>query len=147
MTAAISYSSLALDPVIRGLKNAHAFLQKAASHIEATGDDSNDYLTARLAPDMKNLIEQVHYFTYTAKSIPPHINVNISTLTLSDEDKTFPDLLARINRTIEYLEGIDDKRFEGQEGMELTMKFANGAVQVKYSTLQYVQMYAQPNFW
>ena len=147
MTAALSYHKLALGPIITGLKNAHAFISKGVAHIEAEGDDPNDYLTARLAPDMIDFIEQVQRFTDSAKGIPSRVNPDVAVFTLPDEEKTFPELLDRINRTIDYLEGVDEKSFEGKEGVEITMEFAGGAVQVTYSTLEYVMTFAHPNFW
>ncbi|KAF2818676.1 hypothetical protein CC86DRAFT_156018 [Ophiobolus disseminans] len=147
MTLAVAYHTLALRSVIRGLNNAHAFITKGVAHIESQGHDPNDYLTTRLAPDMLNFTEQIQRFTDAAKSIPPNVNPDIEKLTLPDEEKTFPELLDRIKRTIAYLEGVDAKLFEGREGAEVTLKVRQGAIQITFPTLEYVTVHAQPNFW
>jgi hypothetical protein len=147
MPVALSYHRLALYPLITGLKNAHAFISKAAAHVESEGHDAADYTTARLYPDMYDFTQQVYRFTDGAKGIPPRVNPDNAVLTLPDVEKTFPELLERITRTIEYLEGIEEKSFEGREGAEVIMSFAKGTVQVRFTALEYVQVYAQPNFW
>lgn len=147
MTAAISFHKLALGPLINGLKNAHYFISKGQAHAEAQGHDPNDYLTARLHPDMYDFITQVQRFTDTAKFMPSRVNPDIPTITLPDVEKTFPELLDRITRTIEYLESVDEKSFEGRESSDCTMKFAKGTIMVEYTALEYVTMFGQPNFW
>jgi hypothetical protein len=147
MTTAISFHKIALGPLILGLKNAHHCISKGAAHATAQNIDPNDFLTASLHPDMRDLIYQVQRFTDAAKFIPSRINSSNSSITLPDEEKTFPDILARIKRTTEYLEGIEEKSFEGKENNEVVLELGGGTVEVKFSAYEYVAFFAQPNFW
>lgn len=143
----ITFHGLALVPILSGLKNIHVVLSKGAAHAESLGHDAADYTSARLAPDMLNLAEQVHRLTDSAKAIPPRVNPENAGLTLPDVETTFPELLTRIETTIKYLEGIDAKSFEGRENEDVELVFAKGAFKVDFKALEYVQVYAQPNFW
>ena len=147
MSSTLTFHHIALDPVINGLKNAHALLTKAEAHIKDKGDNADDYLNARLYPDMFHLILQVQRFTDTAKSIATRANPKNSEFVQKDEEKTFPELLERITRTIEYLEGVDPKSFEGREDVQITAQFAGGRIEVDYSVSEYIVMFAHPNFW
>jgi hypothetical protein len=147
MSTAISFHKISLDPLILGLKNAHHFISKGAAHATAQNVDPNDFLTASLHPDMKDFIYQVQRFTDAAKFIPTRINPSNPSITLPDEEKTFPEVLARIKRTTEYLESIEEKSFESKENSEVTLELGGGTVEVKFTAYEYVANFAQPNFW
>lgn len=143
--AALTFHNVALTPIIGGLKNAHAFITKGYEHSKTQDIDPTDFLTARLHPDMMDFTYQIYRFTDSAKFIPNRVNPAVEGFSLPDEEKSFPELLQRIERTIKYLEGVDASHFEGREGEQVVMKF--GPVEVKFTALQYVLQFAQPNFW
>jgi hypothetical protein len=144
-TTRLSFHRVSLSPLIRGLKNASHIIAKGQSHAQSQGHNEDDYLTARLHPDMKDLIYQVQRFTDAAKFIPPRIDPSGPTISLPDTEKTFDELLARVKRTTEYLESIEEKAFEGKEGEEIVIKM--GAREARFSAAEYVLTMAQPNFW
>lgn len=147
MATSLSFHHTTLSPIIAGLKNAKAWIAKGQQHAQSQGIDPNDYLTARLYPDMYDFIEQVQRFTDAAKFLPPRVNPAIPAITLPDVEKTFPELLDRVQRTLDYVESIDAKAFEGREDAELVLPFRNGTLQVTYSVAEYVVLFAHPNFW
>lgn len=145
--AAITFHRASIVPLISGLKNAHAFVTKGYEYTKAQNIDPTDFLTARLHPDMLDFTYQIQSFTDTAQSIPSRINPAVEYTSLPREEKTFPELLARIEKAIDYLEGIDPSSFEGREGAEVPLKFRNGTVEAKFTAVQYVLEFAHPNFW
>jgi hypothetical protein len=147
MTTAISFYDISLGSIIHGLKNAHHFISKGAEHAKSNNVDPKDYLNASLHPDMKDFIYQVQRFTDAAKFIPTRINPSNPSITLPDEEKTFPEVLERIKRTTEYLESIDPKTFEGKENDDIVMEIGGGTVKVEFKAFEYVAMFAQANFW
>jgi hypothetical protein len=147
MSTAVSFYKIALGPTIAGLKNAHHFISKGQAHAEAQGHDANDYLNARLHPDMLDFIYQVQRFTDAAKFIPSRVNPANPAITLPDEEKTFPEVLARIKRTTEYLESIDEKSFEGKENENVRLEFGGGKIEVNLTAYEYATTLAHPNFW
>jgi hypothetical protein len=143
--SSITFHHLALSPLLQGLRNIHHIILKGQAHAQSLSHDENDYLTASLHPDMKDFIYQIQRFTDAAKFVPPRINPSNPSISLPDTEKTFPELLARVQRTIEYLESIDEKSFEGKEEAEVVVK--NGGRELKFVAKDYVLGVAQPNFW
>lgn len=143
--ASLTFHQIAVAPVIGGLKNAHAFITKGFQHAKTQDIDPREFLTARLHPDMQDFTYQIYRFTDSAKYIPNRVNSAVEGISLPDEEKSFPELLQRIETTIKYLEGVQASSFEGQEGSEVVMKF--GPAQVNFTALQYVTQFAHPNFW
>jgi hypothetical protein len=143
--SSLSFHHIALSPLIRALKNAHHYISKGQKHAQSQSHDENDYLTARLHPEMKDLIYQVQRFTDAAKFIPARVDPSGPAISLPDTEKTFDELLARVKRTIEYLESIEEKAFEGKEGSEVVISM--GDKEARFSAAEYVLAMAQPNFW
>ena len=145
--AAFTFHHAALYPLINNLKNAHAFVTKGYEYAKAHNIDPNDFLTARLYPDMLDFTYQVQSFTDSAKAIPNRVNPAVENIDIPKEEKTFPELLARIEKTIEYLEGIDPNSFEGREGADVPVKFRDGTLQLTFTAVDYVMQMAHPNYW
>ena len=142
----LTFDKVVLTPFLNGLKNAHVFINKGYEHVQAQNIDPNDYLNARIHPDMKDFIFQVQRFTDSAKLALPRINPAIEPISLPDEEKTFPELLARIEKTIKYLENVDKSLLVGREDAQVMLEIGSH-VKMEFTGLSYVQTYAQPNFW
>ncbi|KAF1918310.1 hypothetical protein BDU57DRAFT_515012 [Ampelomyces quisqualis] len=143
--SSISFHHLSLSPVLLGLRNAMHILQKGQSYASSSPNSPSSLLEARLHPDMANLIFQVQRFTDAAKFIPPRVNPSNPSITLEDNETSFEELIARVEKTIAYLEGIEEKSFEGREGEDIVMK--TGGREMKFGAVEYVLTVAQPNFW
>ena len=141
----LTFHRIALVPIILGLKNTHAFLTKSMKHAEENNVDLNEYATATLIPDQYNLIKQVQRQTDAAKFIPERSNPDAPRFSNPDTETTYPELLERVQRTIDYLESVDPKFFEGREDVQIEMNV--GPVTVEYSVSEYVTQFAHPNFW
>ncbi|KAK4539243.1 hypothetical protein LTR36_000871, partial [Oleoguttula mirabilis] len=64
---------------------------------------------------------------------------------MEDDEATFAQLYARIDKTVAFLQGVPAESFTGTEETEVVLK---GPVQEhKFSGLGYVQQYALPNFF
>lgn len=146
-----SFHTVALEPVIFGLQNAVAVIHKGEAHAKANNIDPNDYLTTRLYPDMGDLCYQVYRFTDTAKFIVERSNPAAPTLTMADKEKTFSELLARIQKTLEYVQGIQAEVLDDREDFEVVLHLAKhlpkGPLEVKFTVFEYVLRQAHPNFW
>jgi hypothetical protein len=81
----------------------------------------------------------------TRRFIPARVDPSGPAISLPDTEKTFDELLARVKRTIEYLESIEEKAFEGKEGSEVVISM--GDKEARFSAAEYVLAMAQPNFW
>lgn len=139
-----SLHTLALVPLIDGLKNTAGFVQKAINHAKTNNIDPATYTTARLHPDMRDFCSQIYFLTDIAKGIPSRVNQNITALTLPDVETTFPELLARLKKTVEYLEAVKPEDINGREEEEVNY---GPEGKFKSAVLKYVASFAHPNFW
>jgi len=145
----VSLYDAAVPPVIRGIQNTIANLNKVAK--EAKSDEERQhYLSSRLHPTMQDLAKQINYITSTAASIPPHLNKSIPTLTLPDECETsFAGMVERLNKVIEYMESIKREDIDGREDVEVEVAYPhNGTrVTIKFNAVDYLFNLAYPNYW
>ncbi|KAF2182103.1 hypothetical protein K469DRAFT_713192 [Zopfia rhizophila CBS 207.26] len=140
----LSLYTVAVPPMIRGLKNLSAVLTKGENHALANNIDPQTYLDARLHPDMAALPFQIYRLSDSAKFVPVRI-ASVSAPPFPDTEKTFPELQTRIRKTIELLEGVDPAAFEGNEEKEVTVKAGPG--EATFTAKDYLLYYAIPNFW
>ena len=94
---------------------------------------------------MKDLIYQVQRFTDAAKFVPSRVNPGIEGISLPDTEKTFEELLARVQKVIAYLEGVKEGQFEGKEKDQVVIQL--GSREWRGEKAEYVLEVAQPNFW
>ena len=105
--------------VARALGNLIHVLEKGAAHAEAKKIEPSVLVNSRLYPDMFPLSRQVQIASDVAK-------IGISRLAQveapkwEDNESTFPDLVARVRKTIAYLEELDAAKFEGAETRMVT---------------------------
>ena len=105
----------------RALNNLAAILEKAAAHAEARKIDPAVLINFRLFPDMLPLSRQVQIATDGAKGgiarlaggEPPKYE---------DNETSFADLIARLRKTVAYLESIKPEQIDGSEDKTVTWK-------------------------
>ncbi|KAF2470038.1 uncharacterized protein BDR25DRAFT_304020 [Lindgomyces ingoldianus] len=142
----ITFYSIAIPPLIRGLKNLSAILTKGEAHAKANGIDPQVYLDSRLHPDMAALPFQIHRVSDSAKFVPVRC-AGVEAPSFPDVEQTFPELQARITKTIEFLESVPESAFEGQEGREVVLQIGPQKMEIRFQALDYLGNFATPNFW
>jgi len=125
------------------LHNLTRLLDKATHYAETKKFDVEVLMHSRLAPDQFNFIRQIQIATDTAK-------LSCSRLTgkeapkHEDQEKTLPELKARIESVIGYLNTLKTSDFKGAEDRHITQARWEG----KYLLgTEYVQQHALPNFY
>jgi len=127
------------------LKNLAAlakFLKKAEGQIEARKMDKSVVLALRVFPDMLPLIRQVLLVTDFSKGAGARL-AGVAVPSFVDEEKTFEELYARIEKTANFLRSLDAKSFEGAETRTITLKVAGADLSL--SGLDYFHGFANPN--
>ena len=140
----ISIHQASVPVFVQGLKGLKGVLTKAAAHVEAKKLDPEALLKARLYPDMFPLIRQVQIATDFAKGCAARL-AGEEVPAWDDVETGFDDLIARIDRAIAYVEGLDAAKFEGAEDRDITLTRRGETSVVK--GLAYLQPQAQPNFF
>ncbi len=87
----------------RMLTNLAAILEKGAAYAEARKVDPAVLINARLFPDMFPLARQVQVASDTVKGCAARL-AETEIPKYEDNEKTFPELIARINKTIAYID-------------------------------------------
>ncbi len=75
----------------------------------------------RLYPDMFPLNRQVQIATDAAKGAGARLT-GIPVPSFPDEEKTFPELQARVQKTIDFLSSLKPEQFEGAESRAISFK-------------------------
>ena len=104
---------------IRTLANLKAILEKGAAHAQAKKIEDMVFLNARLYPDMFPLASQVHIATDQARAGAARL-AGGEPPSYEDDEKTFAELIARVDRTIDFLKTLKSEQFEGAESRTIT---------------------------
>ncbi|MDI1364018.1 MAG: DUF1993 family protein [bacterium] len=140
----ISIHQASVPVFVHGLKGLKGVLTKAAAQVEARKWDPDALLKARLFPDMFPLIRQVQIATDFAKGCAARL-AGEEVPAWDDTETSFEQLIARIDRAIAYVEGLDAAAFAGAEDRDITLVRRGETSVVK--GLAYLQTQAQPNFF
>jgi hypothetical protein len=117
----ISMYQACIPTVSRALDNLIAVLEKGQQSAEARKIDPSVFLNSRLAPDMFPLVRQVQIASDTAKIGTSRL-AQVQPPSYEDTEKTFPELVARARKTIEYLKTIKPEQLDGGEERVVTWK-------------------------
>jgi len=104
----------------QALKALSAILTKAEAHAEAKKIDATALLQARLYPDMYTLTGQVQIATDTAKGLAGRL-AGIELPKYEDNEKSFPELQARIAKTLAFLATLTPAQIDGSEDRDISL--------------------------
>jgi hypothetical protein len=105
----------------RMLSNLSHLLDKAEAYAAESGIDLASLAEARLAADMRPLTAQVQMASDSAKGGAARL-AGIEPPSFEDVETTFPELKARIARTIDFLDTIRPEQLEGAETRTIEVK-------------------------
>jgi hypothetical protein len=131
----------ALSQTLRNLRN---ILQKAAAHVEAKKLDPSTLTNFRLFPDMFPLSRQIQIATDMAKSCAARL-AGSEPPKWDDNEKTFDELVARVDKALDYLKGFKPAQIDGSEEREVTLKSPRG--EMKFKGQPFLIHFVLPNFY
>ncbi|KPK50249.1 MAG: hypothetical protein AMS22_12405 [Thiotrichales bacterium SG8_50] len=140
----ISMYDFSMPAMIRGLTNLVGILQKAEAHVESKGINPETLIEYRLYPDMLPFRVQVYIATDNAKGCGARL-AGMTPPSYEDIENTFPDLIARVNKTIAFLQTLTREQIDGSEDKEIVLKFRT--TEMTFKGLAYLTGYALPNFY
>jgi hypothetical protein len=140
----ISMYQASVPVFLKGLANLKAILEKGAAHAQSKKIDDTVFVAARLYPDMLPLSKQVQIASDFARGTTARL-AGAETPTWEDTEKTMGDLVARVQRTIDFIQPFAAAQIDGSEGREITRPIRG---QPKtFIGLNYLLQYALPNFY
>jgi uncharacterized protein len=134
-------ATMSILPRFAGLKLA---LKQAEAFCTERNVEPSVLLNARLAPDMRSLINQVQLSSDHAKGAF-YRTAGLASPSLADTETTFADLHARIDKTVELIGQVSAEQLEGRENEEVVLKFSRG--EMSFTGEGYLIGFALPNFY
>ena len=126
------------------LSNLSAILNKAGAYVEAKKIDPAVLIGSRLYPDMFPLGRQIQIAGDGAKGSAARL-AGIEAPKYEDDEKTFPELCERLQKTIDFLQTFTPEQIDGSENRTITL--TRGSQSTTFLGLPYLLHHALPNFY
>jgi hypothetical protein len=140
----ISMYQAFIPAAVRGLENFIEILNKVAAHAEAKKIDPAVFINARLAPDMLPLSRQVQIASDTVKGGAARLSGE-EPPKYEDFETTFPELVARLQKTVDYLKSFKPEQIDGSEERPVVIKTRTG--ELNFNGLSYLTGFVLPNLY
>ncbi len=119
-------------------------LSKGEAFAKEKGLSDEQMLSLRLSPDMFPLVKQVQVACDNAKGASARL-AGKEAPKMEDNEKTFAELHARIDKTLEYLKTFTEADFT--DAKDRTIKMPYFPADMHFTGDGYVRIYALPNFF
>jgi len=129
---------------VRHLTALTAILKTAAAFAEARKIEASVLLNARLAPDQFPLVRQVQIATDGAKGGIARL-AGLEAPAYPDDEATFEQLEARIDKTIAFLQSVTPDQVDGSEDRPIKLKLRNG--ELDFIGQAFLLHFVIPNFF
>ena len=129
--------------MLRFLENLSKILDKAVAQAKTRDIPLTELIEARLAPDMFPFPRQIQIASDVAKLAARLAGMEPPSF--PDTETTFPELQARIAKTIDYLKSVPREKFDGAEDRTITLKFPQG--EVSFVGRDFVTNFVLSNFF
>lgn len=121
-----------------------AVMEKGAASAQARNFDVSVLVAARLAPDMLPFSRQIQLTSDFAKNSMARLAA-VDPPKFEDVETTMDELVARVKKTLEYIDTVPASAVDGAETRDITIKLRDRTVQFK--GLEFLQVWALPNFF
>lgn len=135
---------LSIPTFLLSLQALRGILEKAVAHAQTQGFDGSILANSRLFPDMLPLTRQVQIASDAAKGAAARL-AGVDAPKFEDNETTLPELIVRVDKTIEYLESFRPEQLEGAATRTITVPTPR--VSFTFTGLDYLRHWAIPNFY
>jgi hypothetical protein len=139
----VSMHQISLPVFIRHLNGLASCMKKAQSVYAEKKYDEATLLSYRLYPDMFSFAQQVRMATDHPRNFAGMLS-GVQAPKPEDNEKSLAELIARVEKTVEYLKSVEAKQIDGTEEKSVTIKRPTGDVQMK--GLELLLNRSMPNF-
>lgn len=142
MTISMYHASIPL--LTKMLGNLETIVDKAIAHAAARKIDDAAFVEARLFPDMFTFARQIRIATDMAKGAGARL-AGIDIPKFDDNEKTLPELKARLRKAIDFLQTLTPAQIDGSENK--TISLTAGGNSFTFKGVDYLQSWVLPNFF
>ena len=125
---------------LNALKN---ILNKAKTHAETNKFDPNKFMDTKLAPDMMNFTKQIQILSDNAKGAVARLAA-AEIPSFSDDEKTFDELIERVNKTINFISKFKADDFKNYQDQKVSFFWKPNQYLKGHD---YLVSFAIPNFY
>ncbi|HEY5759085.1 MAG TPA: DUF1993 domain-containing protein, partial [Steroidobacter sp.] len=140
----LSLYDASIPTFLHTLRALKAILEKAVAHAEARKFDPNVFVSSRLYPDMLPFSRQIQIASDAAKGAAARLS-GTEPPKFEDNETTMAELIARVTKTIDYLEGFKPEQFAGDDNRVITIK--SPRMTLNFTAVNFVRHFALPNFF
>lgn len=140
----LSLYDVSIPVFLRAFQNLSDILKKGEAFADENGLPHADLLCARLYPDMAPLTAQIQRASDTAKFVAVRLG-GTENVPMEDNETSFADLHARIDRTVALLRTLPADAMDGKDESEVVLKTRDQSVTFKGR--DYLLSFAIPNFF
>ena len=140
----ISMYQASVPVFVRALTNLRAVLQKGEAFAGEKGFAPEVLVQTRLIADMLPLVRQVQIATDMAKNGACRL-AGIDPPKFEDDETTYAQLYARIDRAIEVIQGVSAAQLDGSETRAITLPMRTG--EMKFEGQSYLLDFVIPNLF
>jgi len=119
-------------------------MDKATANAKARSFDTSVLVNSRLAPDMLPFAKQIQLTSDFAKNSMARL-AGIDPPKFEDNETTMEELVARVKKTIDYIDSVAVATLEGSETRDIRIVLRDRTVEFK--GLPFLQTWAIPNFF
>jgi len=140
----ISMYALSHDVFKKALTQLLHVMEKGVANAKARNFDPNIFVGQRLAPDMLPFTKQIQLTSDFAKNSMARL-AGIDAPKFEDNETTVDELVARVKKTLEYIDTVPAAAFEGSEDRDIKIPLRDRTLDMK--GLPFLQNWALPNFF
>jgi len=140
----ISMYQASIPVFISMLENLKQILKKGEAFAETKNIEEGVLINSRLAPDMFPLSRQIQITTDVARrGIARLADMEIDSV--EDNEKTIPELIIRVDNTIDFLKSIKPEQVDGTEEKAISLKA--GGHTLNFIGIKMLLNFSLPNFY
>ena len=140
----IKMYDITIPPLVLALNNLSHILKTGKRSADAREIEHSVLLNARLFPNMFALTRQVQIATDMSKGAAARL-AGLEVPSYEDNESTFEELLARLTKTIAFLESIKPEQLEGAETRHIELMVRD--TKREFVGLDYLLRWVQPNVY
>lgn len=141
---AIGLHQISVPVFVRHLKGLSNSLKKAQALYREKKYDEATLLAYRFYPDMFSFAKQVQAATDHARTCTA-LMAGVEAPKFEDNEKSLEELIARVDKSIAFVEGVGAGQLDGAEGKGVTVKMRDR--ELNMSALELLLNRSMPNFY
>ncbi len=141
---AVSMHQVSLPVFVRHLNGLAGCLKKAQANYAEKKYDESTLLSYRFYPDMFSFTRQVQAATDHARNCAALL-AGLEAPKYEDNEKSLAELIARVEKTVAWLNAIKPEQIDGSEGKAVTVKMRDR--ELNFKGLELLLNRSLPNFY